>query len=98
MKYNNCVHLKDIYLAIKTILLKKKIESRFFNMCCGDITTSKKVIEIMRVKLKSKSKLIEKKVNFNNNNYTISCKKIKTIFKPMTVYETIDEYLKEMEK
>ena len=98
MKYNNCVHLKDIYLAIKTILLKKKIESSFFNMSCGDITTSKKVIEIMRVKLKSKSKLIEKKVNFNNNNYTISCKKIKTIFKKMTVYETIDEYLKEMEK
>tara|TARA_B100000401_G_scaffold400334_1_gene312018 strand:- start:491 stop:673 length:183 start_codon:yes stop_codon:yes gene_type:complete len=58
---------------------------------------SKSIIELMKLKLKSKSKLTEKKIYFKCNNYTISCKKIKSIFKPMSVQETINEYLKEME-
>jgi len=98
MRYNNCVHLKDIYLAIKIILLKKNIKNNIYNMSCRDIVMSKSIIEIMKAKSKSKSKLIEKKINFNNNNYIISSKKIKSFFKPMSVYETINEYLNEMEK
>ncbi len=98
MKYNNCIHLKDIYLVIKKIFLKQKIKSNIYNMSCRDILMSKNVIEKMKLNLKSKSKLIEKKPNFTINNYTISSKKLKSFFKPMSVYETIELYLKEMEK
>ena len=95
MRFNNCSHLKDIYEAIKTIIFKK-IKSNIYNMSCRNIVMSKSVIELMKLKLKSKSKLIEKKIHFKNNNYTINYK-IKSIFKPMSVEETINEYLKEME-
>ncbi len=97
MKFNNCSHLKDIYKAIETILFSKKIKSNIYNMSCRNIVMSKSIIELMKLKLKSKSKLTEKKIYFKCNNYTISCKKIKSIFKPMSVQETINEYLKEME-
>ncbi len=97
MKYNNCIHLKDIYLVIKKIFLKQNIKSDVYNMSCRDILMSKNVIEKMKFNLKSKSKLIEKKPKFTINNYTISCKKIKSFFKPMSVNETIELYLKEME-
>ena len=76
-------HLKDIYEAIKTIIFQK-IKSNIYNMSCRNIVMSKSIIELMKLKLKSKSKLIEKKIHFKNNNYTISCKK-KSIFKPMSV-------------
>ena len=98
MKYNNCIHLKDIYLVIKKIFLKRNIKSNIYNMSCRDILMSKNVIEKMKLNLKSKSKLIEKKPNFTINNYTISSKKINSFFQPMSVYETIELYLKEMEK
>ena len=45
-------------------------------MSCRNIVMSKSIIELMKLKLKSKSKLIEKD-HFKNNNYTISCKKNK---------------------
>ena len=64
------------------------------NVCCSNIVKSKKVIEIMKKSMKSKSKIILKKNNANF--YTISNKKLLSNFKTMSVEKSILRFIKEM--
>ena len=86
------------YQLLKSQEISKEMHIKLMKYCKLKKCLSCQVgFELMKLKLKSKSKLIEKKIHFKNDNYTISSKKIKSIFKPMSVQETINEYVKEME-
>ena len=65
-----------------------------FNVSCSNIVNSRDVLNIMKKKLKSSSKIVEsRKKNFS---YTISSKKLGKIYKTMTVQKTINTFLEDM--
>jgi nucleoside-diphosphate-sugar epimerase len=92
-KFNNCIHVSDLFKIITDIINSKKNYTDCYNVCCSNIITSKKVIEIMKKRLNSKSKLIySSKIK---NNYIISNKKILNISKTLTVEKALNKFLRE---
>ena len=93
--YNNLIHVKDIFDLINQYL-EKEINSNFIgNICCDGISNSLHVVYRMKDFLKSKS--IIKHEN-NENYFTISNQKLKKIYTPMSVLESIELYLNEMKE
>lgn len=92
--FNNFIHVNDVFSIIYSFIKDKVFYSNQFNVCCSNIIKSKKVIEIMKNSMKSKSKIVSKrnKVNF----YTISNKKMLKYFKTMSVEKSILRFVKEM--
>jgi len=92
--FNNFIHVNDVFNIIYSFVKDKVFYSDQFNVCCSNIIKSKKVIEIMKKSMKSKSKIILKKNNANF--YTISNKKLLSNFKTMSVEKSILRFVKEM--
>ena len=92
--FNNFIHVNDVFNIIYSFMNNKVFYSDQLNVCCSNIVKSKKVIEIMKKSMKSKSKIILKKNNANF--YTISNKKLLSNFKTMSVEKSILRFVKEM--
>ena len=92
--FNNFIYVGDVFNIIYAIIKKRKFYSDQFNICCSNIIKSKKVVEIMKKKMNSKSKITQRKKK--GNFYTISYKKISKIHKTMTVEKSILRFLADM--
>jgi len=93
-KFNNFVHVEDIFKIIEHFIKNKIFINDQFNVSCSNITTSDKLLKIMKKYLNSKSKITkQKKIS---NTYTISNRKLSKYFKTLTVKDTIFKFLKEM--
>lgn len=92
--YNHVLHPFDIYQFIHKIIKIKYYKTNQFNICSSDPITSFEVVQLMKKKLKSSSNL---HTTDEANFHTLSNKKISGIFKPMSVIDTINLYLKEMQ-
>tara|TARA_B110000027_G_C16070031_1_gene278589 strand:- start:150 stop:989 length:840 start_codon:yes stop_codon:yes gene_type:complete len=90
-KFNNFIHVSDLYNIISSFIKKKLFFSDQFNVSCSNISTSKKVLLIMKKKLNSKSKLNELKKT--GRTYTISNNKLSKYCKTMTVENAIKMFL-----
>ena len=93
-KFNNVVDTDEIAKFIK-FLIKKNIKIRdVFNFACSKPIILKKVLNIAKSQLNSKSKIIEIK-NKKNNPFTISTKKLekKLNYKTQPTDITIQKYL-----
>ena len=95
-KFNNFIHVSDLYNIISSFIKKKLFFTNQFNVSCSNISTSKKVLSIMKKNLNSKSKLNELKKN--EKTYTISNKKLSKYCKTMTVENAIKIFLIEESK
>ena len=93
-KFNNVVDTDEIAKFIK-FLIKKNIKIRdAFNFACSEPIILKKVLNIAKSKLNSKSKIVEIK-NKKNNSFIISTKKLekKLNYKTQPTDITIQKYL-----
>ncbi len=95
-KFNNFIHVNDIFNIILFFIKKKLFFTDQFNVSCSNTSTSKKVLLIMKKNLKSKSKLNELKKD--SMTYTISNNKLSKYYKTMSVEKTIKSYLDQVNK
>ena len=93
-KFNNFIYVEDIFKIIDHFIKKKIFIDDQFNVSCSNITTSEKLLKIIRKSLNSHSKIIKQKKK--SNSYTISNRKLSKYFKTSTVEDTIFKFLKEM--
>ena len=94
-KFNNVVDTDEIAKFIKFIIQKRIKIRDTFNFSCTQPMILKRVLDLGRNNLKSKSKIIEIK-NKKNNSFTISTKKLERKFnyKIETTEIVIKKYLK----
>ena len=90
-KFNNMIHQDDLSKLILNLILNKCHFSEQFNLSCSKPIMSKKVVEIMKQNMNSKSILISK--NNYKKSYIISNKKISKFYKFMTVEKAIKKLL-----
>ena len=93
-RFNNFIHASELPLIIQTFINKSIFNTDRYVVGCSNISNSKTLLNRMKNLLNSKSSLIEKKDS--KSYYTISIKKLKKIYKTMTVEQTIDKYINEM--
>ena len=93
-KFNNFIHVEDVFKIINHFIKKKIFINDQFNISCSDVTTSEKLLKIMKKRLNSNFKIIKQKKILNT--YTISNKKISKYFKTSSVEDTISKFLKDM--
>jgi len=94
-KFNNFIHASELPIIIDKFIKKSIFKTDLYLLGCSNIIYSKTLISRMKHLLNSKSLLIENKSK--KNSYTISVKKIKKIYKTMSVEDSIDKYIKEMQ-
>ena len=92
-KFNNLIHASELP-AIILKLLKKKIKNEHYLLGCSNIIFSKKIILLLKKKLGSSSKIFE--IKNRGGFYTISIKKIRKIYKTMTVEKSLNFYVDEL--
>ena len=93
-KFNNFIYVGDIFEIINHFIKKKIFINDQFNISCSNITTSERLLKIMKKRLNSNSKIVKQKKILNT--YTISNKKLSKYFKTSTVEDTISKFLKDM--
>ena len=94
-KFNNFVYVEDVFKIINHFIEKKIFIDNKFNVSCSNVTSSEKVLKIMKKHLNSNSKIVKQKKTLNT--YTISNKKLSKYFKTSTVEDTISKFLKDYE-
>lgn len=92
-KFNNFIYVEDIYKIILNFLKKNIIINDQFNVSCSNITTSQKILFIMKKYLNSSSRVI--KLKKKTHSYTISNKKLSKYFKTKSVEDTITQFLED---
>ena len=90
-KFNNFIHVSDLYNIISSFLKKNYFFTDQFNVSCSNVITSKKVLLIMKKFLLSKSQIIQQKKK--TSSYTISNTKLSKYCNTMTVENSIKKYL-----
>ena len=75
-------------------LSKSKIKSDIFLVSCSNIKTSYDVVKLLKLKLRSKSKIVIKKNN--KLNYVISSAKLNRFYKTMRVETVVNIYSDEL--
>ena len=94
-KFNNFIHASELPLIVDKFIKKSIFKTDLYLLGCSNIIYSKTLISRMKILLDSKSILIENKDK--KKSYTISVKKINKVYKTMTVEESIDKYIREMQ-
>ena len=94
-KFNNFIYVGDIFEIINHFIKKKIFINDQFNISCSNITTSERLLKIMKKRLNSNSKIVKQKKILNT--YTISNKKLSKYFKTSTVEDTISKFLRDYE-
>ena len=91
--YNHVIHARDIVFFILKIIELKRFQTNQLNICATGVSTSLEVVQMMKEYLLSSSEIIW---SYEDNFHIISNKKISALFQPMSVKETIQLYLDEM--
>ena len=92
--YNHVVHSYDIYKIISILLNYKNIKSDSYNVCASGISSSKEVVYLMKKLLNSKSKVSLE--DSDGINHTISNEKLRSIYTPMDVEDSMKMFLEDM--
>jgi len=92
-KFNNFMHASELPKIIMR-LSKSKIKSDIFLVSCSNIKTSYDVVKLLKLKLRSKSKIVIKKNN--KLNYVISSAKLNRFYKTMRVETVVNIYSDEL--
>ncbi len=95
-KFNNFIHASEIPKIILKFCKKSNFKTDHYLLGCSNKIMSKKIIEILKKNLNSKSKVYSKKKK--NFFYTISIKKLLKIYKPLTVEKSLEVYCNEIKK
>ncbi|MCD4722135.1 MAG: NAD(P)-dependent oxidoreductase [Desulfobacula sp.] len=91
--YNHVVHANDIVSFILKTIKLNQFQTNQFNICASGLSTSLKVVQMMKDYLSSTSEITW---SDEDNFHIISNKKISKLFQPMSVRKTIQLYLDEM--
>jgi len=94
-KFNNFIHASEISNVIMKFIKNYDYKSSTYVMGCSDLSTSEQILLQMKTLLKSNSKLTE--IEQKNNSYTMKVDKLMRIYKTMTVHDTINTYIDELE-
>ena len=92
--YNHTLHPLDIYQFFNAYIRNGEIKSDQFNICASGKAMSLEIVQRMKTALDSQSDITWKE---SSGFHILSNKKICEVFIPMSVEETIDLYLKEMQ-
>ena len=93
---NNFVHVSDVFNIINSFIKKNFFFTDQFNICCSKITSSKKVVYLMKKILNSNSKVTIKPKK--ENYYTISNMKLKKYCLTSTPEKAIHKFINDFKK
>jgi len=95
-KINNFIHVSDIFNIINVFFKKKIFVTDQFNISCSKVSTSKKLVYLMKKLLNSKSKIIQK-IN-KQHFYTISNHKLKKYYLTLSAEEAVSKFVRDLKK